>query len=60
MKYLILILIVLFTKFTFSMEKIISWKFSNPKTNEVVSLGEKGSIQEALMTQDTCPILTMA
>lgn len=33
----------------FSMDKTISWKFTNPQNQQEVNLGEKGSVQEALI-----------
>lgn len=39
----------------FSMDKILEWQFTNPKNQKIVSLGEKGSIQEALIQNGDLP-----
>lgn len=39
----------------YSMDKIINWKFINPKNNAFVVLGEKGSIQESLINDGYLP-----
>lgn len=52
--YLILFILQM-TQPLFSMEKTLNWQFVNPKTNDTVSLGEKGSVQEALINAGFLP-----
>lgn len=40
---------------THSFDKTISWQFINPKNNSTILLGEKGSIQEALIRDGYLP-----
>lgn len=38
-----------------SMERILNWTFVNPRSGEVVTLGEKGSVQEGLIAAGILP-----
>ena len=37
------------------MDKIIHWQFTNPQNNQLIHLGEKGSVQEALIKDGYLP-----
>jgi beta-mannosidase len=53
--YLSLIICTIIIQPVFAMDKILEWQFTNPKNQKIVSLGEKGSIQEALMQNRDLP-----
>lgn len=55
MKLLSILSLLIIIQPVFSMDKIISWQFTNPKNNTTVQLGEKGSIQEALINSGYLP-----
>lgn len=55
MKLLSILFLLVIIQPAFSMDKIISWQFTNPKNNTTVLLGEKGSIQEALIHSGYMP-----
>lgn len=53
--FLIILSYTLSTQPLFAMDKIVNWQFINPKNNETVLLGSKGSIQEALIQSGYLP-----
>ncbi|MCO5260575.1 MAG: hypothetical protein M9916_10570 [Crocinitomicaceae bacterium] len=60
MKHLIhsiltLVFTLMIQSFTYSFDKTLTWSFTNPRDNSVVFLGEKGSVQEALIRDGVLP-----
>lgn len=55
MKLLCVLYLLIILQPVFSMDKIISWQFTNPKNNTIVQFGEKGSVQEALINSGYLP-----
>lgn len=49
------IIAITFFQPLFSMDKILHWQFTNPRNNQLISLGEKGSVQEALIKDGYLP-----
>lgn len=55
MKRILPILFCSLTSMLFSMEKNLKWDFSDPRSKKNISLGEKGSIQEAFIREGLLP-----